>query len=126
MGAHEFISYTAFTTTTTAAVVNEDTVDQLQNQWDSVEQQMIERSEKLDQMLSGIQTLKELERDVEREISKTEADLQSIDTSKNQSNDQSLSTSRILVMTPETCRKHLQVGCFIIIYIFDVIYFLWT
>ncbi|VDO88315.1 unnamed protein product, partial [Schistosoma margrebowiei] len=69
---------------------------------------MIERSEKLDQMLSGIQTLKELERDVEREISKTEADLQSIDTSKNQSNDQSLSTSRILVMTPETCRKHLQ------------------
>ncbi|CAH8665637.1 unnamed protein product [Schistosoma bovis] len=83
-------------------------IDQLQNQWDSVEQQMIERSEKLDQMLSGIQTLKELERDVEREISKTEADLQSIDTSKNQSNDQSLSTSRILVMTPETCRKHLQ------------------
>ncbi|CAH8678134.1 unnamed protein product [Schistosoma rodhaini] len=83
-------------------------IDQLQNQWNSVEQQMIERSEKLDQMLSGIQTLKELERDVEREISKTEADLQSVDTSKNQSNDQSLSTSRILVMTPETCRKHLQ------------------
>ncbi|VDP68849.1 unnamed protein product [Schistosoma curassoni] len=76
-------------------------------------------------MLSGIQTLKELERDVEREISKTEADLQSIDTSKNQSNDQSLSTYRILVMTPETCRKHLQVYCFIIIYIFDVIYSLW-
>uniref|UniRef100_A0A5K4F2Q4 Calponin-homology (CH) domain-containing protein n=3 Tax=Schistosoma TaxID=6181 RepID=A0A5K4F2Q4_SCHMA len=83
-------------------------IDQLQNQWNSVEQQMIERSEKLDQMLSGIQTLKELERDVEREISKTEADLQSVDASKNQSNDQSLSTSRILVMTPETCRKHLQ------------------
>ncbi|CAH8667234.1 unnamed protein product [Heterobilharzia americana] len=59
-------------------------------------------------MLSGTQSLKELERDVEREISKTEAELQSIDGSKSQENEQGLSASRVLMMSPETCRKHLQ------------------
>ncbi|KAH8866950.1 dystrophin [Schistosoma japonicum] len=69
---------------------------------------MIKRSEHLDQMLSATQNLKELQRDVEREISKTEADLQSINVSNNQENEQNLSTSRLLMMSPETCRKHLQ------------------